>query len=107
MAIARQQPIGILNAEDPEMAAFSQLFGTLAANPAVERIAIDHLGSDIDLWARLTDDDESYEMVLYDALTAYHVSDGVSTPVDLHLILAHEPDDVFPSKMHLMYRRHP
>ena len=105
MAIARQQPTGILNTDDPEIAAFTQLFGTMAANPAVERIAIDHLGRYIDLWARLTDDDESHEMALYDALDEYHVSDGVTTPVDLHLILAFEPDDAFPSKLPVMYRR--
>lgn len=109
MVTARQQPIGMLNAEDPEVAAFSQLFGTMAANPAVERIAIDHLGRYIDLWARLIHDDDadSNEMALYDALDVYHASAGVATPVDLHLILPCEADDAFPSSLPLLYRRRP
>lgn len=109
MVTARQQPIGMMNAEDPEVAAFSQLFGTMAANPAVERIAIDHLGRYIDLWVRLTCDDDAYsnEFALYDALTAYHRSEGVTTPADIHLILPDESDDQFPSSYPLLYRRRP
>ena len=109
MAIARQQSIGILNTEDAETAAFTQLFGTLAANPAVERIAIDHLGGYIDLWVRLTHDDDAYsnEFALYDALDAYLRSEGVTTPVDIHLIPPSEPEDAFPSSFPLLYRRRP
>jgi hypothetical protein len=90
MAIFQQQALGALHASDPEAAAFSQLFGTLAANPAVERIAIHAHGDFIDLWARL--DDEAREMAIYDALDAYHASQGVTTAVEVHLILPRETD---------------
>src|SRR5581483_6065464 len=100
MATARRQPVGLLDASGPEAAAFSQLFGTLAANPAVERIALDDLGGYIDLWARLDDADEAREMALYDALAAYHNAAGVTTPIELHLVLADEPEDAFPANLH-------
>lgn len=90
---------------DPEEAAFFQLFGVIAANPAVDTIASDFVGGSIDLWVRLGDDDEVHEMALYDALAAYHATDGVTTPVDLHVVLAHEPDSAFPSSLRVMYRR--
>ena len=105
MAIASHRAGGLRSAPDPEEAAFAQLFGTLAASPSVERIAVNELGGYVDLWARLDDDDEAGEMALYDALTAYHASPGVSTPVDLHLVLASEPDDAFPASLTVLYRR--
>jgi len=90
---------------DPEEAAFFQLFGTVAANPAVIAVASDLLGGYIDLWVHLGDDNEAHEMALYDALAAYHATDGVATPVDLHVVLAKEPDSAFPSTLRVMYRR--
>jgi hypothetical protein len=107
MAIASRRIVGLGDAADPENAAFSQLFGTLAASPSVERIAVNTLCGHVDLWARLQDDDEANEMALYDALAAYHASPGVVTLIDLHLILADEPDTAFPAGLTLLYRRHP
>ena len=51
------------------------------------------------------DDDEANEMALYEALDVYHASEGVATPVDIHLLLAHEPDRFFPKNLPIMYRR--
>ena len=44
-------------------------------------------------------------MALYDAVAAYHATERVTTPVDLHVVLANEPDSAFPSSVPLMYRR--
>jgi hypothetical protein len=46
-------------------------------------------------------------MALYDALAAYHASLGVTTLVDLHLILASERDEAFPASLTVLYRRLP
>ena len=107
MAIASRPTSGPWSAPDPEDAAFAQLFGTLAASPSVERIAVHGLGGAIDLWARLQDDDEANEIALYDALAAYHATSGVTTLVDLHVVLASEPDSAFPAGLTVLYRRHP
>lgn len=105
MAVASRNALGPRPAPDPEAAAFLQFFGTLAANPSVRLISQDPLGGYIDLWVCLADEDEANEMAIYDALAAYHASDDVTTPVDLHLILASEPDDAFPSDLRPMFRR--
>ena len=107
MAIASHRAGGLRSAPDPEEAAFSQLFGTLAASPSVERIAVSERGGFVDLWARVSDDDEANEMALYDALAAYHATPGVATLVDLHLVLASEPDGAFPASLVVLYRRQP
>lgn len=106
MAVAPRRPHGLLSAPDPEEAAFSQFFGTLAANPAVQIIAMDPLGGYMDLWVRLDDDDEAREMAVYDAVDAYHATEGVTTPIDLHVVLASEPDSAFRASLRPMYRRH-
>jgi hypothetical protein len=107
MVIASSRSSILSGAPDPEDAAFSQLFGTLAANPSVQCIAINRGGESLDLWARLGDDDEANEMALYDALAAYHASPGVTTLVDLHLLLASERDEAFPASLTVLYRRLP
>jgi len=107
MAILLSRSSGPPGTPDPEDAAFSQLFGTLAANPSVQCIAVDRIEGSVDLWARLGDDDEANEMALYDALAAYHATPGVATLVDLHLVLASEPDGAFPASLVVLYRRQP
>jgi len=92
---------------DPEVAAFQQFFGTLAVNPSVQTIAMDPLGGYVDLWVRLGDDDEEQENAIYTALSAYHASAGVETPVDLHIVFADEPESAFPAGIQLMFRRSP
>ena len=105
MAIASRRPAGSPPPYDPEESAFFQLFGAIAANPGVVAVASDLRAGNIDLWVRLGDDDEAHEMALYDALAAYHATEGVTTPVDLHVILSHEVDSAFPSSLPVMYRR--
>jgi hypothetical protein len=105
MALGLRRPAERQIAANPEEAAFSQLFGTIAANPSVEIIAVDDLNRYVDLWIRMGDDDEANEMAIYDALDVYHSTEGVTTPVDVHLLLAHEPDRFFPKSLPVMYRR--
>ena len=68
-------------------------------------VASGSLDGYIELWVSLDDDDEAHEMALYDALAAYHATDEVATPIDLHVVLSHEPDSAFPSGLSVLYRR--
>lgn len=49
MALGLRRPAERQSAVDPEDAAISQLFGTIAANPSVQIIAVDDLRRYIDL----------------------------------------------------------
>jgi hypothetical protein len=90
---------------DPELAAFQQFLGTLAANPSVQLVATDPVGGHVNLWVRLADDNEDNETAMYAALSAYHASDGVETPIDLHVIFADEDEAAFPSGIQPLFRR--
>jgi hypothetical protein len=105
MVLGVRRPAESQSTLHPEEVAFSQLFGTLAANPSVQKIAVDDLNRYIDLWIRMSDDDEANEMAIYMALDDYHSTDGVTTPVDVHLLLAQEPDRFFPKNLPVLYRR--
>lgn len=105
MALGLRRPAERQIAADPEEAAFSQLFGTIAANPSVQIIAVDDLNRYIDLWVRMGDDDEANEMAIYKAISEYHATEGVTTPIDVHLLLGHEPDRFFPNDLPVMFRR--
>jgi hypothetical protein len=90
---------------DPDVVAFQRFFGMLVINPAVEIVAADRLSGYVNLWVRLTDDNEAHEYAVYDALRSYHASDGVQTPIDLHLVFADEPETAFPSQLQILFRR--
>jgi hypothetical protein len=90
---------------DPEVVAFQQFFGTLAANPSVRLIGIDSLAGYADLWVRLGDDDDANETAIYTALSAYHATPDVETPIDLHVVFADEADTAFPADIQLLFRR--
>jgi hypothetical protein len=89
----------------PEVAAFQQLFGTLAANPSMQLIGIDEPGGYANLWVRLGNADEAIERANYAALSAYHASEGVETPIDLHVVFADEAENAFPSGIQLLFSR--
>lgn len=105
MALAPRRSAEPPSADDPQGAAFDKLIQALAANPSVLVVAKDDLNRYIDLWIRMGDDDEANEMAVYDAICEYHNSEGVVTPVDEHLLLAHEPDSFFPKNLPVMFRR--
>jgi hypothetical protein len=90
---------------DPELAAFQQFLGTLAANPSVLIVASDPVGGYVDLWVRLADDDDDNETAIYAALSTYHASEGVETPIDLHVVFADEDEAAFPADIQPLYRR--
>jgi hypothetical protein len=56
------------------------------------------------LWVRLDVDDEEQEEGIYRSLQAYRAS-SQGAPLDLHVVLAGQPDGVFPSEAHVLYRR--
>ena len=89
---------------DPEVAAFQQFFGTLAANPSVQMIGVNPLGGILDLWVKLRDDDEGNEGSIYDALQSFRARGG-ETLVDLHVVFADERDEAYPSSVKVLYRR--
>ena len=105
MVLGARRPAERQSDLHPEEVAFSQLFGTIAANPSVQIIAVDDLNRYIDLWIRMGDDDQANEMAISDALDTYHNTEGVMTPVDVHLLLSHEPDRFFPKNLPVMFRR--
>ncbi len=88
---------------DPEVAAFQQLFGTLAANPSVQVIGINPLGTIINLWVRLGDADEGNEDAIYGALQQYRAG-GPERLIDLHVVFADEPETAYPSSVRVLYR---
>jgi hypothetical protein len=90
---------------DPEVVAFQQFFGTLAANPSVRLIGIDTVAGYADLWVRLGDDDEGNGNAIYTALSGYHTTPSVETPIDLHVISADEADTALPADIQLLFHR--
>jgi hypothetical protein len=102
---ALRRAIGPRRGFDPELVAFQQFFGTLAANPSVQLIGVDELGGYLDLWVRLGDDDQANESAIYAALSAYHASEGVETPIDVHVVFADEAESAFPAGIQILYRR--
>ena len=107
MAVAGLHPITrALSPADPESsAAFMQLVGEICASPTVQRVGISDEGVDgLHVWVRLDLDDEEQEEAIYRSLRAYRAS-GHGVPIELHVVLAAQPDGVFPRDAHLYERR--
>ena len=107
MALAGVHPIArVLNAdEEASPSTFMQLFGEICASPIVQRVGISDEGIDgLHVWVRLDVDDDEQEEGIYRSLQAYRATkQGV--PVDLHVVLATQPDGVFPQDVHPLYIR--
>jgi hypothetical protein len=107
MAVAGLHPItrALSPAEPESPAAFMQLFGEICASPIVQRVGVSDEGVDgLHVWIRLDVDDEEQEEAIYRSLQAYRAT-GHGVPIDLHVVLAAQPDGVFPSDAHLLYER--
>jgi hypothetical protein len=107
MAVASLHPMSRVLApvEHEQPAAFMQLFGEICASPIVQRVGISDEGIDgLHVWVRLDVDDDEQEEALYRSLQAYRAT-GQGVPVDLHVVLASQPDGVFPSDIHVLYKR--
>jgi hypothetical protein len=107
MAAAPPHPmtrvLGAVEAEIP--AAFMQFFGELCSSPIVRLVGISDEDSTIlRLWVRLDVDDEEQEEGIYRSSQLYRAS-GQGAPIDLHVVLASQPDGVFPRQAHILYRR--
>jgi hypothetical protein len=96
----------VLTAIEGEIpAVFMQFFGELCSSPIVRLVGIsDEAVDGLHVWVRLDVDDEPQEEGIYRSLQAYRASDQ-GVPIDLHVVLADQPDDVFPSDAHVLYRR--
>ena len=82
-----------------------QLFGEICASPIVQRVGVSDEGIEgLHVWVRLDVDDEGQEEGIYRSLQAYRAT-GQGVPVDLHVVLASQPDDVLPADAHLLYQR--
>jgi hypothetical protein len=106
MAVAASRPIArILSAdEDGVPAAFMQFFGEVCSIPAVRWIGItDDMASPLGVWVRLGDDDEEQEERIYRALRVYRQSRNL--PIDLRVVLAAQPDEVFPDDAVILFTR--
>ena len=107
MPVAGLHPMTrVLSPAEPENpAAFMQLFGEICASPIVQRVGISDEGIDgLHVWVRLDLDDDEQEEGIYRSLQAYRAT-GQGVPVDLHVVLAAQPDGVFPRDAHLLYKR--
>lgn len=107
MAVAGLHPMTrVLTPGEPENpAAFMQLFGEICASPIVQRVGVSDEGIDgLRVWVRLDVDDDEQEEGIYRSLQAYRAT-GQGIPVDLHVVLAIQPDSVFPGDVHLLYVR--
>jgi hypothetical protein len=109
MATAGVHPIArVLSPDDDASpATFMQLFGEICASPIAQRVGVaDEGGECLHVWVRLGLDDEDQEEAIYRSLQAYRAT-GQGVPVDLHVVLAAQPDGVFPSDAHLLFVRRP
>ena len=107
MAVAGVHPMARLLSPDDDgsPATFMQLFGEICASPIVQRVGVSDEGLEcLHVWVRLDVDDEEQEEGLYRSLQAYRAT-GRGLPVDLHVVLAIQPDGVFPGDAHLLYVR--
>ena len=84
---------------------FLQLFDRICAMPIVQRVGVSDEGIEgLHVWVRLDVDDDEQEEGIYRSLQSYR-STGQGVPVDLHVVLATQPDTVFPGDAHLLYVR--
>jgi len=107
MAAAAPHPMSrVLDADEGEIpAAFMQFFGELCSSPIVRLVGVsDEERDGLHIWVRLDVDDEEQEEGIYRSLQAYRAS-GQGVPIDLHVVLASQPDHVFPDQAHILYRR--
>jgi hypothetical protein len=107
MALAGVHPIARVLSPDEDVSpsAFMQLFGEICASPIVQRVGVSDEGIDgLHVWVRLDVDDDVEEEEIYRSLQAYRRA-GHGLSVDLHVILATQPDGLFPSDAHLLYVR--
>jgi len=93
--------------EDEIPAVFMQFFGELCSSPIVRLVGVSDEAIDgLHIWVRLDVDDEPQEERIYRSLQAYRAS-GQGVPIDLHVVLADQPDNVFPDDAHILYRSTP
>jgi len=107
MALADAHPIARVLSPDEDLSAstFMQLFGEICAASIVQRVGISSEGMDgLHVWIRLDVDDDEQEEGIYRSLQAYRAT-GHGVPVDLHVVLATQPDGVFPRDVQLLYVR--
>jgi hypothetical protein len=107
MAAVAPHPMSrVLSATQGEIpSVFMQFFGELCSSPIVQRVGVsDEAIEGLHVWVRLDVDDEEQEERMYRSLQAYRASDQ-GMPVDLHVVLATQPDETFPADAHVLYRR--
>lgn len=105
-AVAPHPMTRVLGATEDEIpAVFMQFFGELCSSPIVKIVGIsDEEIEGLHVWVRLDVDDEAQEERIYRSLQNYRASER-GVPVDLHVVLAQQPDTVFPDDAHVLYRR--
>lgn len=104
MAIAALDSRSLLHDAPPEYAAFLQFFGTMCSIPAVSRVGLGAEGAAIDVWVRLTSDDDQSQDALYAALQKFR-ADGDGTLIDLHVIFPDEDDAAWPCTARVIFTR--
>ena len=106
MTVAASHPlVRILDTADEDVpSAFMQFFGDVCSIPAVRQFGIaDDAANPLTVWVRLGEDDDEQEERVYRALQAYRRS--TSLPLDLRVVLASQPEDVFPPAATVLFTR--
>lgn len=74
-------------------------------SPIVQRVGVSDEGTEgLHVWVQLDVNDEEDEEAIYRSLQAYRAT-RQSLPIDLHVVLATQPDGVFPNDAQLLYVR--
>jgi hypothetical protein len=104
VAVAALDSRSLLQEAPPELAAFLQLFGTMCSIPAVATVGLGTQGAAIDIWVRLTSDDDESQDALYSALQKFRAG-GDGPLVDLHVIFPDEDETAWPSTARVVFTR--
>lgn len=104
MAVAALDSRSLLQEAPPELATFLQFFGTVCSIAAVSMVGLGMQGAAIDVWVRLSADDEPGQDAVYGALQTLRAG-GDGTLIDLHVIFADEDETAWPSAVRVVFTR--
>jgi hypothetical protein len=104
MAVAAVDSRALLLEAPPELAAFLQFFGTVCSVAAVSMVGLGTQGAALDVWVRLTGDDDASQDAVYGALQKFRAG-GDGTLIDLHVVFPDEDEAAWPAAVRLVYSR--
>ena len=104
MAIAAIDSRALLQDAPPELTAFLQFFGSVCSIPSVSLIGLGAQGAALDIWVRLSSEDDASQDAVYDALQKFRAT-GDGALIDLHVIFPDEDESAWPNAVRVVYTR--